>query len=339
MSTSKTRCTKDPPQTIRPLGILSAVNNHEKSLLYGAPVALKKNAKTLRLLKSLSGHSICTPGIAVIHLGDNQDDKVYRSEIIKQAGWIGMPVYVHGLDAGASQADVEKLIGVLNKKPEVSGILVQTMHDKALRRVAHECLDPGKDPEGVTAYHRQKLVYAEAEIMPCTPAAIRLLIKEALSDEECKGDLSGKTVAIVNCSPVIGLPLSQMLANDGATVTLCNQKTKDLPKHTRDKDVLVAAVGATDIIQRRHVGKGQIVIDAAIVRSNYQVTGCVAIEKVIDKVSKITPVPGGVGPVTTSILLDNTVRLFAKALGLRSEDLEHESLPPGKLRRDNFVAA
>ncbi len=320
-SKSKRKRTKDPKA--RPsssLAILSTLNAHEKNLLYGAPVARKNNAKTLRLLTELKTHSSYTPGIAVIYLGDNADDKVYRREIINQAQRIGMPVYVHGLDGGAKPTDVETLIGDLNKKPEVSGILVQTIHDRALRRVAHECLSPAKDPEGVTAFHRQKLVYGEAEILPCTPAAIRILIKEA-----CGGDLSGKTVAIVNCSPVIGLPLSQILAYDGATVTLCNQKTENLPKNTRDKDILVAAVGVTDIIKRQHVGRGQIVIDAAIVRKDGAVKGCVQVEKVIDKVKLVTPVPGGVGPVTTSILLDNTAKLFAKALGLPIEEFEHES--------------
>ena len=327
--------TKSPPRAIRSLGILSALNSHEEKLLYGAPVARKNNAKTMRLLQALKNHSGCTPALAVIYLGDNADDKVYRFEIMKQARRIGIPVCVYGLDAAATAADVEKLINGLNKKPEVSGILVQTMHDKGLRTVAHECLNPKKDPEGVTGFHRQKLVYGEDEILPCTPAAIRLLIKEALGD-----DISGKTVAIVNCSPVIGLPLSQMLAYDGATVTLCNQKTKDLPKNTRDKDVLVAAVGATDIIRRAHVGKGQVVIDAAIVRRNQQLLGCVQIEKVIDKVAMITPVPGGVGPVTTSMLLENTARLFAVSLGLAIEASEHEvSLHVKQLNAREFKAA
>jgi methylenetetrahydrofolate dehydrogenase (NADP+)/methenyltetrahydrofolate cyclohydrolase len=314
---------------------LSALSFHEKKLLYGAPVARRNNAKTMRLLQALKSHSVCPPCLAVIYLGDNADDRVYRFEILKQARRIGMPVFVYGLDAASKPVDVEKLIDDLNKSPEVSGILIQTMHDKRLRAVAHECLNPNKDPEGVTAFHRQKLVYGEDEILPCTPAAIRLLIKEAVGD-----DISGKTVAIVNCSPVIGLPLSQMLAYDGATVTLCNQKTRDLPKNTRDKDVLVAAVGATDIIGRAHVGKGQVVIDAAIVRRNQQVLGCVQIEKVIDKVAMITPVPGGVGPVTTSILLENTARLFAVSLGLAIKESEHEvSLHVKQLNACEFKAA
>ena len=313
----KTRRTKDTPMAVRPFGTLSALDSYDGRLLYGAPVARKNNARTLRLLHALKNHSPLTPGLAVIHLGENADDQVYRTEIMKQARRLGMPVHVYGLAPGAGIADIEKLFGALNQRPDISGILVQTMHDKGLRRTAHECLTPAKDPEGVTACNRQKLVYGEAEILPCTPAAIRLLIMEA-----CGGDLSGKTVAIVNCSPVIGLPLSQMLAYDGATVTLCGKKTVDLSKSTRDKDVLVAAVGATGIIKREHVGKGQIVIDAAIIRRDSRVMGCVQIERVIDRVKKITPVPGGVGPVTTSFLLDNTVRLFAISLGLRIEELE-----------------
>ncbi|MBZ0186146.1 MAG: bifunctional 5,10-methylenetetrahydrofolate dehydrogenase/5,10-methenyltetrahydrofolate cyclohydrolase [Candidatus Obscuribacterales bacterium] len=329
-STTIEDTSKAPPKTncAQSLGILSALNTHEGKLLYGAPVARKNNAKTLRLLNALKSHSSCTPGIAVIYLGNNPDDKVYRSEIIKQAHRIGMPVSVHGLPGKAEQSDVEKLIGLLNNMPEVSGILVQTMHDKALRRVAHACLNPAKDPEGVTAFHRQKLFYGEGEILPCTPEAIRLLIKET-----CGGNLRGKTVAIVNCSPVIGLPLSEILAYEGATITLCNNQTKNLAKSTRDKDVLVAAVGATNIIQRKHIGKGQIVIDAAIVRENGRVLGCVQIEKVIDKVSLITPVPGGVGPVTTSILLDNTAKLFAGSLGLCITESEHEHTVHYKLHR------
>lgn len=312
----KTRRTKDSPGAVRASGTLCALDSYQGRLLYGAPVARKNNARTLRLLRVLKNHSSLIPGLAVIHLGENADDQVYRTEIIRQARRLGMPVHVYGLSSGAGSADIERLIGALNQRPDIGGILVQTMHDRGLRRIAHECLSPAKDPEGVTAYHRQQLVYGEAVILPCTPAAIRLLIMEA-----CGGDLSGKTVAIVNSSPVIGLPLSQMLAYDGATVTLCGKKTADLPKSTRDKDVIVAAVGATDIIKREHVGKGQIVIDAAIVRRDSRVNGCVQIEKVIDRVKKITPVPGGVGPVTTSFLLDNTVRLFAGSLGLRLEEL------------------
>lgn len=318
-SSSKTK-ERSKEEQARSFGLLSVLNTHEEKLLYGTLIARKNNARTLRLLNALKQHNQSV-GLAVIHLGDNPDDKVYRSEIVKQAGRIGMNVFVHGLPGGAKPADVKELIGSLNNSPEVAGILVQTMHDKALRKVAHACLHPGKDPEGVTARRIQNLFYGESEILPCTPAAIRLLIKEAC------GNLKGKTVAIVNCSPVIGLPLSEMLAYDGATITLCNKQTIDLAKNTRDKDILVAAVGATNVIERKHVGKGQIVIDAAIVRENGRVMGCVAIEKVIDKVSHITPVPGGVGPVTTSILLDNTARLFAESL---DREIEQE---PARLIR------
>lgn len=299
----------------------SIVNAHPNKLLHGTILARKINANTMRLLKDVKELSGRTAGLAVIYLGDNPDDKVYRSEIVKQARRIGMKVHLHGLSSAAKQADVEGLIDSLNNNSEVAGILVQTMHDKALRKVAHACLHPGKDPEGVTARRIQNLFYGESEILPCTPAAIRLLIKEA-----CGADLKGKTVAIVNCSPVIGLPLSEMLAYDGATVTLCNKQTKNLAKHTRDKDILVAAVGATSVIGRKHVGKGQVVIDAAIVRENGMVMGCVEIGKVIDKVSRITPVPGGVGPVTTSLLLDNTARLSKDSLSPRVSN-SSRSLP------------
>ena len=135
----KQRRTKHTPGAAPAAGNLAALAN-ERKILYGAPVARRNNAKTLRLLRAVSERSrLTTPGLAVIHLGDNADDAIYRIEIDKQAARIGIPVDVHGLDASAQSSEVAKLIADLNKRPDISGILVQTMHDKRLRRVAKEC--------------------------------------------------------------------------------------------------------------------------------------------------------------------------------------------------------
>ncbi|MBK9141165.1 MAG: bifunctional 5,10-methylenetetrahydrofolate dehydrogenase/5,10-methenyltetrahydrofolate cyclohydrolase [Candidatus Melainabacteria bacterium] len=296
--------------TARSRGILSALNKHEGKLLVGSRVARRINASTWRRMTELNHRIDYVPELAVVHVGDNPDDRIYRIEIDRQAKRIGMPVSVFGLSQTAGKGALRDLIRCLNDRKEVAGILIQTIRDRELRRAAHACLSPEKDAEGVSAVATMELLYGEGNVMPCTPSAIRLLIKEAAGD-----NLSGKTVAIVNSSPVIGLPLSQLLAYDGATVTLCNRQTVDLSRHTREKDILVAAVGAPGVITREHVGRGQIVIDAAIIRDDAgSVRGCVATEQLIDKVSLITPVPGGVGPVTTSILLDNTAKLCLKSL-------------------------
>jgi methylenetetrahydrofolate dehydrogenase (NADP+)/methenyltetrahydrofolate cyclohydrolase len=167
-------------------------------------------------------------------------------------------------------------------------------------------LSTDKDPEGVTPRHLGMLFLGEPEILPCTPAAILALIKC------CRNDLRGARVVIVNGSPVIGRPLAMRLLDEGATPTICTEHTERLHEETRRADVLVVAAGQPGLIGRNDVAEGAIVIDAAVNRlPDGTLAGDVDTEAVQNRVAAITPVPGGVGPVTTAMLLSNVVTLAA----------------------------
>jgi methylenetetrahydrofolate dehydrogenase (NADP+)/methenyltetrahydrofolate cyclohydrolase len=230
----------------------------------------------------------------------------YRKQISRQAGRVGIAVREVALPVSASPADLDAALTALNQDQTIHGVLVQTPLPAALRRVVLFRLSADKDPEGVTPRHLGMLFLGEPEVPPCTPAAILAIIKSR------RPNLEGARVVVVNGSPVIGRPLAMLLLEEGATPTICTLHTRDLAAETSRADILVVAAGCPRLIGPEHIAPGTVVVDAAVNRlSDGALVGDVDTAAVLDRVAAITPVPGGVGPVTTAMLLANVVTLAA----------------------------
>lgn len=279
--------------------------------LYGRPVAEALDALTAAQVKCLIARGI-QPHLAILHAGENADDLSYQHEAEKQAQSIGLVISKRQLPAQPTAEELADALHEYNQDNSVHAVLVQTMRDPALRSVIRSVLSNKKDPEGVTSRHMGELILSDRSlppsVAPCTAVAIQTLIKSKVAD------LKGKLVAIINSSSVIGKPLNVLLASDGATPVMCHSDTgEELKKSlTLMADIIVVATGRRGIIGREHIKPGAMVIDAAINRVDGHVVGDVYTDTVLDLVSWITPVPCGVGPVTTATLLSNSVKL-AKA--------------------------
>jgi methylenetetrahydrofolate dehydrogenase (NADP+)/methenyltetrahydrofolate cyclohydrolase len=263
------------------------------------------NAETAARAAQLVASGI-VPALAVVHVGEAPAALSYRKQIAHQARELGIAVRQITLADGASPEDLDATLTGLNEDRDVHGVLVQTPLAPELRRVVLFRLSSDKDPEGVTPRHLGMLFLGEPEVLPCTPAAILAMIKS------CRQDLVGARVVVVNGSPTIGRPLAMLLLAEGATPVICTEFTRDLAQETVRADVLVVAAGHPGLIRAEHVRPGAVVIDAAVTRTPAgQLVGDVDFPGVADRAGAITPVPGGVGPVTTAMLLANVVALAA----------------------------
>lgn len=276
-------------------------------ILHGAPVAARIDAATLVAAQKFCQKKGRQPSLAIVHFGDNPDDASYRYEIIKQAELTHIDVReIDQLPDSVSASEVRRVLLRLHRDKNVDGVLVQTVRDKALRHAVALHLSNAIDPEGVTMEHMGALFFGEMAVPPCTPYAILTLIKEYYPD------VRGKDVVIVNSSPVIGRPLAILLLQEGATPIICGKDTKNLPKKAREADIIVTATGVHGLIGPQHVTRKSVVIDASIIRRDGHIIGDVLYDEIKNKVAAITPVPGGVGPVTTATLLSNVVKLATK---------------------------
>jgi methylenetetrahydrofolate dehydrogenase (NADP+)/methenyltetrahydrofolate cyclohydrolase len=285
-----------------------SIHEFNAKYLYGRPVAEALDAVTATQVNCLVARDI-QPHLAIVHAGQNQDDLSYQREAEKQAAAMGLVISKHQLAAQPTPEELADLLHELNHDNSVHAVLVQTMRDPALRAVIRSVLSNHKDPEGVTARHMGELMLSDRSlpptVAPCTAVAIQTLIKSKLPD------LRGKLVVIINSSPVIGKPLNVLLASDGATPVMCHSDTGEELKTrlTLMADVIVVATGRRGIIGPQHIKPGAMVIDAAINRVDGRVVGDLDTDSLLDLVSWITPVPCGVGPVTTATLLANSVKL------------------------------
>lgn len=273
-------------------------------LLSGRDLARAIEEHTTATVRALAADGV-TPRLAVVYRGEHPDAASYRRGIMHRARQAGIDVRGVALDEGASLASLREIILALNADVAVHAVLVQNPLPLNQRRLVGQILTPNKDVEGLTATHLGWLMLDEAPVPPCTPAAILALIESRISD------LAGKRVVIINNSATIGRPLSQLLLNRRATVTVCSDATIDLPSETRRADILVVAIGQPRAIGAAHVGEGALVIDVGINPDpeGQGVCGDVDTGAVLPIVSAVTPVPGGVGPVTTAVLLENTAKL------------------------------
>ena len=246
------------------------------------------------------------PKLVVISVGDNPASKVYVRQKEKCAKYIGF-LYEHMHFDSISDDDLIGEIEKLNKDKKVSGMIVQLPLPKGMdeKRIVNSiCVD--KDVDGLTYLNAGKLLNNEECLTSCTPAGIMELLKAY------KIDPCGKRAVVIGRSILVGKPMMNLLINANATVTLCHSKTVDLSKITKKADILVVAIGKPNFVTRDMVKRGSVIIDVGINRVDDKLIGDVNFDDVKDKVKLITPVPGGVGPMTVVMLMNNVYNAYLK---------------------------
>jgi methylenetetrahydrofolate dehydrogenase (NADP+)/methenyltetrahydrofolate cyclohydrolase len=243
------------------------------------------------------------PGLATIMVGDDPASAVYVSGKHKASGEAGIASFDHRLPVDASHDQVAELIARLNADPECSGMIVQLPVPDHLDGVALTGLvDPDKDVDGLTEVSAGRLALGKPGLRPCTPSGVMDLLADV------GAQLEGADAVVVGRSNLFGKPMAQMLLAANATVTVCHSRTRDLPGVCAAADILIAAVGRPEMVKADWVKPGAIVIDVGVNRTADGLIGDVAFDEVKEVASAITPVPGGVGPMTIAGLLRNTVQ-------------------------------
>lgn len=241
-------------------------------------------------------------GLVVIQVGEDPASVVYVRQKEKMAANMGFNFKHIKLGENVSQEELLETIDKLNDDDSVDGILVQMPVPKHIdSKVVQNSISPYKDVDGLTDYNMGRLMHNEESLVPCTPKGIMDLLSYY------KIDVTGKNVVIVGRSDLVGKPLMALMINNNATVTLCHSKTSNLKSHTKKADILIAAVGKPGLIKADDIRRGTVVVDVGINRmEDGSLVGDVDFESVKDKVSYITPVPGGVGQMTVAELGYNT---------------------------------
>ncbi len=244
------------------------------------------------------------PKLAVIMVGNNPASKVYVRNKSKACNQIGIAYEEYLLEETITQQELNELIKKLNNTKEVNGILLQSPLPKHLDiNQAFKAISYRKDVDGFTPSSIGKLVMGGDTFISCTPYGVIKML------EEYKIDLTGKDVVIIGRSNIVGKPLSQCCLAKNATVTICHSRTKDLKKHTQRADILIAAIGKANFVTKDMVKEGAVVIDVGINRNEAgKIVGDVDFENVEKIASYITPVPGGVGPMTIAMLMNNVIK-------------------------------
>lgn len=273
----------------------------------GKQVAADVRAQVAKAVSGLPGQ----PTLAVVLVGEDPASQVYVRNKVKQTEEAGMRSLHHHLPADASQAGVESLISSLNDDAEVDGILLQLPLPKGLdEQRAIECIAPAKDVDGLTEASAGRLVLGKPGLRPCTPTGCVILAKSALGD-----DLSGKNVVVIGRSILVGKPAALLFLAENCTVTIAHSRTKDLEALCRTADILVPAVGRAKMVKGDWVKPGAVLIDVGINRidapekgeGKTRLVGDADFAECEPVAGHITPVPGGVGPMTIACLLRNTV--------------------------------
>jgi methylenetetrahydrofolate dehydrogenase (NADP+)/methenyltetrahydrofolate cyclohydrolase len=249
------------------------------------------------------------PGLATVLIGDDPASAIYVGSKQKVTGEVGMRGFDHRLSPDISREEVAGLLQDLNADPDVSGIICQLPVPDHLDGVELTGLiDPGKDVDGLTPISAGLLALGRPGLRPCTPLGAMLLLEEA------GAQLEGAEAVVVGRSNLFGKPMAQLLLGANATVTICHSRTRDLPGVCRRADVLIAAVGRDRMVKGDWIKPGATVIDVGINRSDDGLHGDVEFDEAVEVAAAITPVPGGVGPMTIACLLRNTLQAARMAV-------------------------
>lgn len=268
------------------------------------------------------------PGLAVVIVGEDPASQLYVRNKGESTVRAGLRSGTHRLDATTSQADLLALISELNADAGIHGVLVQLplpAHIDA--SVVLDAIDPDKDVDGFHVVNAGRLAVGLPGLVPCTPLGCLMLLKDQL------GDLSGLNAVIIGRSNIVGKPMAQLLLGESCTVTIAHSRTRDLPAVCRAADILVAAVGRPEMVRGDWIKPGATVIDVGINRvpsldpekaaaGKTRVVGDVAFQEAVQVAGRITPVPGGVGPMTIACLLANTYSAACRSIGVTPEPLD-----------------
>jgi methylenetetrahydrofolate dehydrogenase (NADP+)/methenyltetrahydrofolate cyclohydrolase len=259
-----------------------------------------------------------TPGLAVVLVGEDAASQVYVRNKGEQTKAAGMHSVTHRLPAETTQDELLALVRELNNDPAIHGVLVQfPVPDHIDQGAVVAAISPDKDVDGLTVINAGRLASGLPALVACTPSGCVLLIKDALG-----GDLAGKHAVVIGRSNLVGKPVAQLLLAENCTVTIAHSRTADLPAIARQADILVAAVGRPLMVKGDWIKPGAVVIDVGINRvpgkepGKTRLVGDVAFDEAAEVAGAITPVPGGVGPMTIACLLQNTVTAAKRLAGL-----------------------
>jgi len=288
------------------------------TIIDGKAYAQGLRARIANAVGGLSSQGV-TPGLAVVIVGEDPASQLYVKNKACQTVEVGMRSFEHVLPASTTEAELLGLVARLNADPAVDGILVQLPLPKQIdAQKVIEAIDPAKDVDGFHPINAGKLMTGVPGLVSCTPLGCLLLIQSA------RRDLAGLNAVVVGRSNIVGKPMAQLLIAQSCTVTVAHSKTRDLPQVCREADILVAAVGRPEMVRGDWVKPGAIVIDVGINRvpnpaageGKTRVVGDVAYAEAAEVASAITPVPGGVGPMTIACLLRNTLEAACLRRGI-----------------------
>ncbi len=285
-------------------------------IIDGKAFAAKVRAQVAEHVARLKADHDLTPGLAVVLVGEDPASQVYVRSKGKQTVEVGMNSYEHKLDADTSESDLLALIDKLNNDPAVHGILVQLPLPGHLNSdLVINSIDPAKDVDGFHISNVGLLGTGQKSMVPCTPLGCLMMLRDY------HGSLSGMNAVVVGRSNIVGKPMFNLLLGDSCTVTVCHSRTKDLPDVVRAADIVVAAVGRPEMVTGDWIKPGATVIDVGINRiekpeGGTRLVGDVEFASASEVAGAITPVPGGVGPMTIACLLANTLTAACRANGL-----------------------
>jgi methylenetetrahydrofolate dehydrogenase (NADP+) / methenyltetrahydrofolate cyclohydrolase len=273
------------------------------NIIDGKEIAKKKKLEIADQVQELKKQGL-TPGLAVILVGDNQASRTYVNSKQKTARELGMHNVLIEYPVSITEQELLAKIDELNHDENIHGILVQLpLPGHISEKNLIEAISPEKDVDGFHPINIGRMMTGQDAFLPCTPYGVMVMMKEIGMD------LAGKHVVVVGRSNIVGKPAGQLFLNENATVTYCHSRTKDLKEHTKHADVVVAAVGKAGLITAEHIKPGAVVIDVGMNRDDQgKLCGDAAYEEVKEIAGYITPVPGGVGPMTIAMLMYNTLK-------------------------------
>ena len=293
-------------------------------LIDGKSFAVQIRSEIATQVKGLLDSKGIKPGLAVILVGEDPASQVYVRSKGKQTIEVGMNSYEYKLDRHVSEGDLLGLIEKLNSDENVNGILCQLpLPDHLNSDLVINSINPEKDVDGFHISNVGLLATGQKSMVPCTPLGCLMMLRSEL------GDLSGKNAVIIGRSNIVGKPMAHLLIKDSCTVTIAHSRTKNIEEICRSADILVAAVGRPEMVKASWIKEGAAVIDVGINRvevdpeissKGYKIVGDVDFESAKSKAGFITPVPGGVGPMTIACLLANTLTACCRTNGLPEPD-------------------
>ncbi len=274
-------------------------------LLKGKPVADKIKSEILDAVNECRNSGKDLPKLAILRVGKRPDDVAYESRVLKNCTELGIEAEVKEVDNNINMVDFLEALKQLNEDPKTNGILIfRPLPNQLDMDIISRTIKQEKDIDCMSPVNAEKIFVGDKSgIPPCTPEAVIEILKFY------QYELNGKNVAIVNRSMVLGKPLSMLFLNENSTVTICHSKTKDLPDVTSKADIVVTGAGKAKFFDKKYFSKDSIIVDVGInVDADNKLCGDVDFEEVYESVAAISPVPGGVGTVTSMILLNHVIK-------------------------------